>query len=224
MVEFFYIIKARWRLRMNISLDAKAKCSDGPCGNLDHIILKSVNEEITHLVIRDEMNHETEYIVPIDLVSKSNHERIQLDCTRNELKSMPIFTKEEYIPRSAFTFQIKPYLLTTHAVIPGPYIPIEVEQIPAGELAIKKGASVEATDGQVGFVDEFLIDPGDNSLSHIILQQGHLWGQKDVTIPMDQVEQIEENTIYLKISKSEVESLPTVPIHRLWIKRTPESS
>jgi sporulation protein YlmC with PRC-barrel domain len=205
---------------MNISLDAKALCLDGYYGNLDHVILKSANEEITHLVIRDEKDQGTEYLVPINLVSKSNHERIQLNCTRDELKSMPIFNKEEYIPRSVFNYQIKPYLLTTHAVIPGRYVPIKVEQIPAGERAIKMGASVEAKDGQVGFVDEFLIDPDDNCLSHLILRQGHLWGQEDITIPVDQVERLEEDTVHLKISKTEVESLPTIPVHRFWIKKT----
>lgn len=205
---------------MNISLDAKAMCSDGLCGYLDHVILKSANEEITHLVISDEKDHGTEYLVPVNFVTKSNHERIRLNCTRNELKAMPIFNKEEYVPRSVFNFQIKPYLLTTHAVIPGRYVPIKVEQIPAGELAVKKGASVEAKDGQVGFVDEFLINPDDNRLSHLILRQGHLWGKEEITIPVDEVERLEEDTVYLKLSKSEVESLPTIPIHRVWIKKT----
>jgi len=203
---------------MNISFNAEVICSDGPCGNLNHIILKSANEEITYLVIREEP-YGQEYLVPIETLSKSTHDQIWLKCTSDELLSMPAFKKEEFVPRSIFNYQVKPYLITPHAVLPGLYIPIQVEQIPAGELSVKKGACVEASDGQVGFVDEFLLSPDNKCISHLILRQGHLWGQRDVTIPMEQVERLEEDTVYLKISKSEVESLPTVPIHRFWIKK-----
>ena len=47
------------------------------------------------------------------------------------------------------------------------------------------GASVEATDGQVGRVQEFVIDPQNNRVTHLVLHEGHLWGKKDVTIPLD---------------------------------------
>ena len=204
---------------MDISLNAKVMCTDGPCGNLNHVILKSANEEITHLIIKYTQDHGTEYVVPIDRVLESNRDQIQLNCARSELKSMPTFTQEEYIPRSVFTFQINPYLITPHAVLPGPYIPMEVERIPAGELAVKKGANVIATDGQVGFVDEFLMNPEDNSLSHLILRKGHFWGQEEVTIPIDQIDHMEEDTVRLKIGKKEVESLPAIPIQRFWTKK-----
>jgi hypothetical protein len=204
---------------MNISLNAKVNCSDGPFGYLDHIILKSISEEITHLVICDRNDRDLKYLVPIEFVAKSTHKLIQLNCTKDELTSMPKFTKEEYIPRSVFTFRIKPYLVTPHAVLPGRFIPIEVEQIPAGEFAVKKGAVVEALDGPVGYIDEFLVDTSNNSPSHITLRQGHLWGQNDVTLPIEVIERIEEDTVYLNISKQDIEALPTVPIHRFWIKK-----
>ncbi len=203
---------------MNIALNAKIICTDGPCGNINHVILKSTNEQITHLVIRDENNSEQQYLVPLDLVTNSSHDQIQLNCTCDELHSMPIFKSEEYIPRSMFKYQIKPFLVTPYAVIPGLYVPVKVEHIPAGELAIKEGANVKATDGNVGIVDEFLVDPSDNCPSHLILRKGR-WTQKEVTIPMDQVDRIEEDTVYLKISKAEVESQPSVPINRFWIKK-----
>jgi sporulation protein YlmC with PRC-barrel domain len=207
-----------WSLEMIIALNAKVNCSDGPCGRLNHIVLKSANEEITHLVIRDENADEKEYLVPLEMVSESAREQIELKCTRRELSALPTFNQEEYVPRSIFN-PFKPYLVTPFAVLPGFYVPVEVEHIPAGELAIKKGANIEATDGPVGFVDEFLVNPEDNCLSHLILRQGHLWGRREVTIPTDQVDHFEDDTVYLKISKSEVESLPIVPINRFWIKK-----
>jgi sporulation protein YlmC with PRC-barrel domain len=204
---------------MNISFKAKVACADGPCGQLKHIVLKSVNDEITHLIIKDETHQGIEHLVPIEMVSKSDHNQIQLSCTRSELKDMPSFTRKEYVPREAFTFSIKPYLLTTHAVLPDPYIPVSVEQIPAGELAVIQGTPVEATDGPIGSVDELLMESEDNCISHLILREGSLWEQKDVTIPVEKIDRIEDGTVYLNLSKTEVKSLPTVPIHRFWRKK-----
>ena len=96
---------------------------------------------------------------------------------------------------------------------------MSVEHIPAGELAVKKGASVEAKDGSIGFVDEFLVNPENHCVTHMILREGHLWGQKDVTIPVDQIDHFDHDTVYLKTSKREIESLPSIPVQRFWIKK-----
>ncbi len=94
------------------------------------------------------------------------------------------------------------------------FIMIENEHIPANELAVRRGASVEATDGHAGRVDEFLIDPIDNTITHLVLREGHLWGQKNITIPMSQIDRFEENTVWLKLDKQSIEALPAIPIHR----------
>ena len=70
-----------------------------------------------------------------------------------------------------------------------------------------------------GSVDELLIGPADNCISHLILREGPLWGPKDITIPVEKIDRIEDGTVYLNISKSEVKSLPAVPIHRFWRKK-----
>ena len=36
---------------MDIPINAKASCSDGPCGQSTHVILMPTTEKITHLVI-----------------------------------------------------------------------------------------------------------------------------------------------------------------------------
>ena len=89
-------------------------------------------------------------------------------------------------------------------------------RIPAGEVVIRRGTSVEATDGAVGKVDEFLVDPEDDSISHLVLREGHLWGKKDVTIPVSEIDKITDEAVYLKLDKETIETLPTVPVRRKW--------
>jgi hypothetical protein len=91
---------------------------------------------------------------------------------------------------------------------------LEDEEIPSNELSIRRGAGVEATDGAVGRVDEFLMNPDNDHITHLVLREDHLWGQKDVTIPVSQIDHYEADTVYLKLGKRGIEALPAIPIRR----------
>jgi hypothetical protein len=58
------------------------------------------------------------------------------------------------------------------------------------------------------------VAPADERVTHLVLREGNLWGQKDVTIPVSQIERIEANTVYLKLDKRNIEALPSVPVQR----------
>jgi len=64
-------------------------------------------------------------------------------------------------------------------------------------------------------VDKFLIEPASEHITHLVLREGHLWGRRDVTIPVSQIDLIEDSTVYLKLDKEGVGRLPGVPVrHR----------
>jgi len=73
---------------------------------------------------------------------------------------------------------------------------------------------VEASDGRIGRVDEFLVDPVTGQISHLILREGHLWGKRDITIPVSEIERIEDDSVHLKLDKQSIEALPAVPVRR----------
>jgi hypothetical protein len=50
---------------------------------------------------------------------------------------------------------------------------------------------VRATDGRVGRVDEFLVDPESGNITHLCLRKDHLWGDKLVCIPVSEIDLIE---------------------------------
>jgi hypothetical protein len=85
------------------------------------------------------------------------------------------------------------------------------EDIPQDEIAVHQGAHVEAIDGRIGRLDEFLVDPVTEHVTHLIMREGHLWGQRDVTIPVSEIDHLEENTVYLKLTKDQVGALPSTP-------------
>ena len=45
-----------------------------------------------------------------------------------------------------------------------------------------------------------------------MLEEGHFWAKKEVTLPVSSVDYLLEDTVYLKLSKEEVAALQAVPV------------
>ncbi|HTP01167.1 MAG TPA: PRC-barrel domain-containing protein, partial [Anaerolineales bacterium] len=99
-------------------------------------------------------------------------------------------------------------------VIPETAFTIEHQRLPDGEIAVRRGTSVRASDGPIGRVDELMIEPEDGRITHLVLREGHLRGQKDIAIPVSQIEKLDQDTVYLRLSKQEVKALPEIQIRR----------
>jgi hypothetical protein len=78
---------------------------------------------------------------------------------------------------ASFEYALHPY------VVPK-WVEVKHKSIPHGELGVRRGAKVKAIDGSVGRVDEFVVEPGSGEITHLVLQDGHLWDQEEVTIPI----------------------------------------
>jgi hypothetical protein len=81
---------------MEISLNAKVECTDGACGHSVYVLINPVLEKVTHLVVREDASN-TEYIVPVDVVSESITNIIQLRCSKEELEKMAPFIQTEFV-------------------------------------------------------------------------------------------------------------------------------
>ena len=59
-----------------------------------------------------------------------------------------------------------------------------------------------------------MIDEESDEITHLVMREGHLWGKKEVSIPISAIDNIDENGITLKLSKDQVKNLPEIPIRR----------
>ncbi|PSB10438.1 hypothetical protein C7B62_09370 [Pleurocapsa sp. CCALA 161] len=208
-----------------ISLDAQVFCLDGECGKSSHVIIEQNSQRVTHLVVNNSHLLEShKYLVLIEYVVKTSSESIQLSCTKDELALMPPFTEmhffnpttSKYEPLKNFDeaaiFNSSSYLMWSDTSLSGDVLPTPIEEklIPAGTIAVHRGASIEATDGHIGRVEEFLIDP-EQHLTHLVLQEGHLWHKKELTLPMSAIARMDEDYIYLNLDKETVKSLHSSP-------------
>ena len=81
--------------------------------------------------------------------------------------------------------------------------------IPVGEEEVGPGDRVHPVDGEIGRVQGFLVNPDDDRVTHVLLQQGHQWGRKKVAIPISAVTRVEDG-IRLNLTKEQVGELPPV--------------
>jgi len=51
------------------------------------------------------------------------------------------------------------------------------------------------------------VDPDDHRVTHVLVREGHLWGRKEVAIPVSAVTSLDDG-IWLNLTKSQVEELP----------------
>jgi len=208
---------------MDIPLNAKVRCTDGVAGRSPCIILNPITQEITHFVLKSKGMLEHEKLVPISLITKSTPRTIHLRCTTHDLAKLEPFEKGEYIGfDGSDKYWPAAYNDADDSVLMWPYLHglerhgmyINMEQIPHGELGIHRGAHVDATDGRVGRVDEFLVNPRNCHITHLVLRKGHLWGESDVTIPVSEIQHIENDTVRVKLSRDQIAMLPHIPVHR----------
>jgi sporulation protein YlmC with PRC-barrel domain len=85
------------------------------------------------------------------------------------------------------------------------------DKIPAGEIGVRRGEAVHASDGEIGKVEGFVVDSAQGHVTHVLLQEGHLWGRKQVAIPIGAVEKIDKG-ITVKLTKQEIEELPAIGV------------
>ncbi len=196
--------------KMDIPLNVKVYCADGLCGQSKEVVLDRNTEEVTHLVVKEKHAPRTELLVPVDLVTETTPHMIRLNCAKAKLAELQPFLKVEVIKEEIPRFLPDPYLMPV-AVPETKWVTVERESIPPGEVAVRQGARVEASDGHVGRLDEFLVDPVTEQVTHLVMREGHLWGQRDVTIPVSEIDRLGENAVYLKLNKDQVEALPSMP-------------
>jgi sporulation protein YlmC with PRC-barrel domain len=208
---------------MEIPLNVQVECTDGICGRSEYVLIYPLNNQVTHLVVKEDSSPNKEYIIPVDLVTKTIAETIQLRCSKAELKKMHPFMRTSFIEEKISTMNpgyagemmasyYLPYVTFERTV----EVAVEQQQIPLGELALSRGTRVEATDGFVGKVDEFVVNPENGHITHLVMREGHLWGQKDVIIPVSALGEVLGDIVFLKLDKQQIGSLPAFPLHRRW--------
>jgi hypothetical protein len=177
---------------------------------------------VTHLVIEPKHRRDSGRLVPVHLVDTTTGQ-IRLRCTTAEFDKLDPAEEVDQVEGLDYgggygqAEAVQGYGMggigATGMGIGmglGHNTPVVVHDVvPLGEIDVQRGERVHALDGEIGQVQGFLVDPGDNHVTHVLLQEGHLWGRKEVSIPISAVIGVDAG-IRLNITKKQVEDLPPV--------------
>ncbi len=210
------------------TIGARASCSDGHCGEVRRLIIDPATDTVTHLVIQPEHRKEAGRLVPVHLAETADGE-IRLRCTLAEFGKLDLAEEreladeaDEHVGDAAGLFGAGFAYGTSgdaYARVGGPGEFIDIghvpgrrktmieDVVPLGEDQVRPGDRVHAVDGEIGRVQGFLVNPGDDRVTHVLLQEGHLWGRKEVAIPVTAVTGVDLG-IRLNLTKEQVGNLP----------------
>jgi len=203
---------------MSFTIGAGASGSDGACGEVTRVVVDPLTRTVTHLVIEPKHRHGYGRLVPLDLVDATAGE-IRLRCTLAEFEKLDPAEETRFLPGTSGYLDYDPehvlimpyYNIGMAEAYCGP-MTVTYDAVPLDEVEVRRGEHVHATDGNIGRVQGLVIDPDSHHVTHVLLQEGHLWGRKEVAIPISAVTGVEDG-IRLNLTKQQVQDLPPVDIH-----------
>lgn len=193
-----------------------ANCSDGYRGELKAVVIDTSSRAVTHLAVEPKGRAGLARLVPLDLVGTTG-DGIELRCAQLEFTQLPPAEEilAEFVTGYPTPVQLLPegWLSAGGPVLdgdlPGPLQTPTKETIdlaPPGAIEEHRGDHVHATDGKIGRVHAIQIDPATRQLTHVVVDVGHLWGQREVAIPLAGIAGLADG-VHLSITKAQVKDL-----------------
>jgi sporulation protein YlmC with PRC-barrel domain len=213
-------------LGMVVEIGAEGRCLDGSCGQVSRVVIDPVTSAVTHLVVDTNHQRASGRLVPVDLVATIGA-RIALRCSRTDFDKLDSAEEGDYLPEYGGYKEYTPdevyalpyFGLGTNMRLGGSVgmdmgwryeSPAVHDTVPLGEVDIHRGEPVRATDGDIGRVHGLVIDPHNHQVTHVLLQEGHFWGSKQVAIPIKAITRV--GGMVVDLTREQLQALPPVDL------------
>jgi sporulation protein YlmC with PRC-barrel domain len=216
---------------MRLEIGVRVRCTDGVYGELADIVIDPLEKRVTHLVVKPEQDEGGARLVPIQLAKSGDdtQREIELACTLGEAQEFESVHEGAYLRLGESPAEDPDWDVGIEDVLAMPYYgvygvetapgavdsyAVTYDRVPKGEVEVRRASAVISADGHsLGEVDGFVVD-ADEHITHFVLERGHLWGRKEVTIPIGAVARVESDAVHVALSKDEVGALPAVRVGR----------
>jgi sporulation protein YlmC with PRC-barrel domain len=217
---------------MRLEIGDRVRCTDGVYGELADIVIDPLEKRVTHLVVRPAQDEGEARLVPIRLAkgTDSRQREIELECTVDEAQELESVHRAAYVRVGESPAEDPDWDVGVEDVLAMPYsgagdiagydaeydenVSITYDRVPKGEVEIRRSSPVTSSDGKhLGHVDGFVVGD-DEQITHLVLERGHLWRKRDVTIPIGAVSKVETDNVELSLTADQVGELPAVRVHR----------
>jgi sporulation protein YlmC with PRC-barrel domain len=159
-----------------------ASCTDGFCGNVTQLVVDAATLVVTHLIVESQRQRGQGKLVPFGLV-KAADDGVEIRC---DLAAFDALADVEQAVQSS--------------VYGG---------LPSGHLALHGDQPVHSTDGEIGKIRAVTVDAGSRRVTHILLQEGHLWGKREVAIAWESVTSFDRG-VHVSLTSEAIKGLPAI--------------
>lgn len=200
---------------MQINVGMLAEATDGPCGEVADVVVDPVRWRVTHLVIQPEHHHELARLVPIEAVVSNDADHAVLTWSTAQVHGAPVVQNTDFVRLDTWPHIEGGWDVGVSRMLAWPYysyaglgfglagypygygdaygwggaaqVTMTYDRIPEGRVEVRRASQVLSSDSRVvGHVDGFLVDPA-GKITHLVLERGHLWGHREITIPIDEI-------------------------------------
>ena len=207
------------------------RCSDGPCGRLRQVVIEPIDRVLTHLVVKPEHRGREPRLVPLGIVESAPNraapEEIVLRCSLAEFETFERALETHFLAGASgrWDFRQEQMLTWPHyrlglrggaaesATDTGTRT-LTRDAVPFGGIQVRRGDRVQAADGPIGRVQGLIVDRVDHQVTHVLLDESHLWDQKRVAIPIGSVIDLYDvkDGVRVNLTKDQVRNLPPVEL------------
>ncbi|MBS2553906.1 hypothetical protein KGQ19_44345 [Catenulispora sp. NL8] len=209
-------------------IGSAVRCHSGRCGDLACVVVDPAAERLTHLIVVARSGTAGR-LVPAEL-AHADSGGVMLDCDRARFEELEPSIETHFltVPDAEQRYghhqgeaAYWPFYglapagavlgMTAMDPVAGPRMGLR-DRVPAGGVRIRSGERVSARDGHLGHVRGLVVDPADEAVTHILLDEGHLWGHKRVAIPVGAVTGIDAEGVRVRLTKQQIKDLPPVEV------------
>jgi sporulation protein YlmC with PRC-barrel domain len=211
---------------MHLRLDVHVQTTDGLSGTLADVVLDPVKRSVTHVVVRAGEPDPAARLVPLQLVAggAGPGDSLSLTCTTEQFEQLESIQGYAYLPvderpapDSEWDVGVEDVVmmpsyqgadLGVYTAEIDPNVGVMYDRVPKGEVEIRRSSIVVSSDGhEVGAVDAVVVENG--PITHVVVEKGHLWWHRAVSVPIESVATLETNAIGLALSQAEFGNLPS---------------
>ena len=161
-------------------LGVPASCTDGFCGNVTHFVVESPPTPVVTHLIVEPELHSRVGKLVPIRLVEAADDSVEIECDLADFDALA--DADENMSNT----------------------------LPSGHLAVRGDQHVHSTDGEIGKIRAVTVEAGSHRATHILLQEGHLWGKREVAIPWDSVTSL-DGGVHLSLTSEEIKELPAVP-------------
>lgn len=227
---------------MQLKVGMLAESTDGPCGEIADVVLDPVKWRVTHLVVQPRHHHDQARLVPIDAVTSNDADHVVLSWSTEQVEHAAPVEETDFVSYDNWPQIEGGWDVGVNRVLAWPYYPYAglgmgglgypysygsgygwggpavvtttYDRVPDGTIEVRRASRVLSSDGhKVGHVDGFLVDRT-SKITHLVLEHGHLWGHRDITIPIVDVERASSDSVQLRVTRDVIGEYPSVAFHR----------